>query len=280
MGARAAAKTNKMVERLSRKYVGRQFGYSRPFAEAHARIFPEARAARASQGHGPDSAKRRGDVGGGGSGAGGSIPEEEPSLPSPPPPPPPRAPAGTSQPLQRREAAVPLRSDAHLAAAAPEAGAMPATVEEAMDDTLPSRRSGNTMPLEDVWEDVEFGEGPLGLEILWSMPPVVSRVLDGGAAQQRGVLQGHVLVRAGDQSFAATSAPLADGELEALEAVMQQRPLLLRFISRAALLELRAAKADGSAPCKGGGGLGSTVADDRSMPIGGDVPIRNLRSVA
>eukprot|EP00445_Apocalathium_hangoei_P089454 CAMPEP_0204205744 /NCGR_PEP_ID=MMETSP0361-20130328/70557_1 /ASSEMBLY_ACC=CAM_ASM_000343 /TAXON_ID=268821 /ORGANISM="Scrippsiella Hangoei, Strain SHTV-5" /LENGTH=408 /DNA_ID=CAMNT_0051169055 /DNA_START=37 /DNA_END=1260 /DNA_ORIENTATION=- len=128
MGARAAQRTNKMVDRLSNMYVGKNHGFDRKYAKSYERVF-------------------------------GAVEKE-------------------------------------VAA--------------------------------DVEQDVLFGRGPLGMEIEWSMPPVVTAVVEGGAAHKAGVRADSVITHINGVD---ASLPMPDLELDEL---MQWRPLRLQLIARTA----------------------------------------------
>lgn len=118
MGERAAARTNKVLDRVSSLYVGKNFGYTRKYAESYERVFGSRKA-----------------------------------------------------------------------------------------------ESGS----------VAFSRGPLGLEITWSWPPVVSGLAAGGQAERAGVEVGSTILEIGGVEC---HLPLPELELEDL---MARRPLTLRF---------------------------------------------------
>merc|ERR1712228_746082 len=69
--------------------------------------------------------------------------------------------------------------------------------------------------------EATFSEGPLGLEIIWTTPPVVCSVLAGGQAHREGIKVGQIIMSVSNRS---TSEALPEPVLEEL---MQQRPLHL-----------------------------------------------------
>lgn len=138
MGARAAAKTNKMLDRISDMYVGKNTGYSRKYSESYERVF--------------------------GKRGGGAEKLEGPRAP---------------------ESVV----------------------------------------------DVKFGSGPLGMEIEWSVPPVVTGIVPKGAAEAAGVQMGQIIVRINGRD---ATVPMPELELDDL---MHQRPLCLRLSERSAMEE-------------------------------------------
>ncbi|CAK9019957.1 unnamed protein product [Durusdinium trenchii] len=83
---------------------------------------------------------------------------------------------------------------------------------------------------------VEFAEGPIGLEIQWTTPPVVVGVVPGGAGENASIQKGQALLE-------INGCPMTEAlpEME-LEELMQQRPLRLAV----ATLERVAASATSS----------------------------------
>lgn len=78
--------------------------------------------------------------------------------------------------------------------------------------------------------DITFGAGPLGMEITWSTPPVITATVAGGAAHLAGVKDGSVIRQINGRD-ATTPIP----ELE-LDDLMQQRPLVFRLSSATATI--------------------------------------------
>lgn len=70
--------------------------------------------------------------------------------------------------------------------------------------------------------EVSFAEGPLGLEIEWTAPPVIVRVLPDGPGETAGLETGQQLLQINGRDV---TKPLPDIELDAL---MTQRPLRIR----------------------------------------------------
>eukprot|EP00930_Biecheleria_cincta_P088775 TRINITY_DN78025_c0_g1_i1.p1 TRINITY_DN78025_c0_g1~~TRINITY_DN78025_c0_g1_i1.p1 ORF type:complete len:437 (-),score=66.44 TRINITY_DN78025_c0_g1_i1:11-1321(-) len=70
--------------------------------------------------------------------------------------------------------------------------------------------------------EVSFTEGPLGLEIEWTAPPVIVRVFPDGPGESAGLEAGQQLLQINDRDV---TKPLPDIELDAL---MTQRPLRIR----------------------------------------------------
>lgn len=83
------------------------------------------------------------------------------------------------------------------------------------------------------WESVEFQEGPIGLEIQWTAPPVVVAVVPGGAGEAKGVQPGQAIL---DINGCQMMEALPELELEEL---MQQRPLQLRLGSTSQSPQMR-----------------------------------------
>ena len=53
---------------------------------------------------------------------------------------------------------------------------------------------------------VEFQEGPLGLEIEWTAPPVVVALVEGGMAEALGVQVGLAVVRINEQDMSVRAS--------------------------------------------------------------------------
>eukprot|EP00931_Biecheleriopsis_adriatica_P105604 TRINITY_DN80164_c0_g1_i1.p1 TRINITY_DN80164_c0_g1~~TRINITY_DN80164_c0_g1_i1.p1 ORF type:complete len:433 (-),score=87.68 TRINITY_DN80164_c0_g1_i1:48-1346(-) len=143
MGERAAARTNKMLDKIGGMYVGKNIGYSKKYADSYDKIF--------------------------------------------------------GKPAQD---------------SAPKPGG-----------------------LEADFRDVEFSQGPLGLEIEWSVPPLVAAVVPGGAGERAGITAGRRLLRINGRDV---TAPLPELELDHL---IQQRPLCLSV----SCTEVKASAAQGPA---------------------------------
>lgn len=80
---------------------------------------------------------------------------------------------------------------------------------------------------------VEFQEGPIGLEIQWTAPPVVVAVVPGGAGEAAFVQPGQAIL---DINGCQMMEALPELELEEL---MQQRPLQLRLGSTSTSPQMR-----------------------------------------
>eukprot|EP00927_Polykrikos_kofoidii_P058451 TRINITY_DN52984_c0_g1_i1.p1 TRINITY_DN52984_c0_g1~~TRINITY_DN52984_c0_g1_i1.p1 ORF type:complete len:241 (-),score=38.29 TRINITY_DN52984_c0_g1_i1:107-829(-) len=96
--------------------------------------------------------------------------------------------------------------------------------ERQRSEDAPIHLMVRSLPFEDV--ELAPAGGTLGLEVLWTTPPIVTKVFPGGAADSVGIQAGHLLLRLQDRDLATKVGCLHEAEIEVL---MQERPLRLRI---------------------------------------------------